>query len=93
MVGVRIAEYSDSLQVGVTGAAGCAFRSVVLENALNADASPAAIDAVSIDLEYVAREEFAINEIIGFLESEVIDESFEDRQEEAEKTEDRKDDD
>ncbi len=51
VVGVMIAEYSGKIQVGVTGAAGCAFRALALEDALNSDASSAAIDAVHIDVE------------------------------------------
>ena len=49
VVGVMIADYSGTFQVGVTGAAGCAFRSTTLESALQSQASSAAIEAVSID--------------------------------------------
>ena len=51
VVGVMIAEYSGNFQVGVTGAAGCAFRAQALEDALNGEASSAAIDAVNINYE------------------------------------------
>jgi carbon-monoxide dehydrogenase medium subunit len=51
VVGVMIAEYSGKFQVGVTGAAGCAFRALALEDALNNEASSAAIEAATINYE------------------------------------------
>ena len=49
VVGVMVAEFSGNLQVGVTGAAGCAFRCVALESVLNKNPSAESIDAMTLD--------------------------------------------
>jgi len=51
VVGVMIAEYSGHYQVGITGAAGCAFRARALEEALDNEVSAAAIDRTAINFE------------------------------------------
>ena len=49
VVGVMVARHGDTVRVGVTGAAACAFRATALEDALAADFSPNAVDGVAID--------------------------------------------
>lgn len=49
VVGVMVAQFDSGIHVGVTGAGACAFRSRSLEDALNADLNPAALDAVTVD--------------------------------------------
>ena len=48
VVGVMIADFGGSVRVGVTGAGPCAFRARTIEDALNADLSPQALDAVEV---------------------------------------------
>ena len=48
VVGVMVARFDAGVRVGVTGAGACAFRARTLEEALNADLSPAALDAVEV---------------------------------------------
>ncbi|NKC01693.1 MAG: carbon monoxide dehydrogenase [Pseudomonadales bacterium] len=48
VVGVLVAEFSDGVRVGVTGAGPCAFRATGIENVLNADLEPGAIDSVEV---------------------------------------------
>ena len=49
VVGVLVARYGSAIHVGVTGAAGAAFRATALEDALAANFSPSAVDGVAID--------------------------------------------
>jgi len=49
VVGVMVADFDGAIQVGVTGAGACAFRSQALENSLNENLVATAIDAVEID--------------------------------------------
>ncbi len=49
VVGVFVAETDDGVRVAVTGAAACAYREPVMESALGADFSTAAIDGIRID--------------------------------------------
>ena len=48
VVGVLVAEFSDGVRVGVTGAGPCAFRATGLEEVLNQDLSPDALDVVEV---------------------------------------------
>ncbi|MCZ6709982.1 MAG: xanthine dehydrogenase family protein subunit M [Gammaproteobacteria bacterium] len=48
VVGVLVADFSGSIRVGVTGAGPCAFRATAIEEALNANLDPAAIDEVLV---------------------------------------------
>lgn len=48
VVGVMVAVFDAGVRVGVTGAGPCAFRARTLEEALNADLSPAALDSVEV---------------------------------------------
>ena len=48
VVGVMVAVFDAGVRVGVTGAGPCAFRARTLEEALNADLSPAALDGVDV---------------------------------------------
>lgn len=49
VVGVMVAETSDGVRVGVTGAGPCAFRASGMETALSTSFSSAALDAVTVD--------------------------------------------
>ena len=49
VVGVMVARYGGAVRVGVTGAAPCAFRATMLEEALTAEFAPGAVDGVAID--------------------------------------------
>jgi carbon-monoxide dehydrogenase medium subunit len=51
IVGVFLAKTADGIRVGVTGATPCAHRGMRLEEALNKDFSPQAIDAVEVPVE------------------------------------------
>ena len=48
VVGVLVACFADGVRVGVTGAGPCAFRACALEDALNQQFLPQAVDAVAI---------------------------------------------
>jgi len=48
VVGVLVACFADGVRVGVTGAGPCAFRACALEDALNHQFLPQAVDAVAI---------------------------------------------
>ncbi len=48
VVGVLVADFSGSIRVGVTGAGPCAFRATAIEEALNADLVPAAVDGAEV---------------------------------------------
>ena len=48
VVGVLVARYADGVRVGVTGAGPCAFRACALEDALNQQFLPQALDTVAI---------------------------------------------
>ena len=48
VVGVMVAESGGSVRVGVTGAGPCAFRARTLEDILNADLNPSALDGVEV---------------------------------------------
>ena len=49
VAGVLVARCGDAVCVGVTGAGPCAFRATALEEALEADFSPRAVDGVNVD--------------------------------------------
>jgi len=49
VVGVMVAESAGGIRVAVTGAAGCAFRSTAMEDALAKEFSAASIDGIAID--------------------------------------------
>lgn len=49
LVGVMVAEFDSSVRVAVTGAGPCVFRHTGVEDALNANLDPAAVDDVVID--------------------------------------------
>ena len=49
IVGVMVAELSDSIRVAVTGAAGCAFRATAMEDALSKDFSAGALEGIAVD--------------------------------------------
>ena len=51
IVGVFLVKLSDNVRVGVTGATACAHRGRRLEDALNKNFSPAAIDPVELSVE------------------------------------------
>ncbi len=48
VVGVLIADFAGSIRVGVTGAGPCAFRATGIEDVLNADLTPDALDSVAV---------------------------------------------
>ena len=48
VVGVMVAQFDQGVRVGVTGAGPCAFRARKLEEVLNADLNPAALDSVEV---------------------------------------------
>jgi len=48
VVGVLIADFAGSIRVGVTGAGPCAFRATGIEDVLNADLTPDALDSVEV---------------------------------------------
>jgi carbon-monoxide dehydrogenase medium subunit len=48
VVGVLVADFAGSIRVGVTGAGPCAFRATAIEEALNANLDPAAVDEVQV---------------------------------------------
>jgi carbon-monoxide dehydrogenase medium subunit len=48
VVGVLVAEFKGSIRVGVTGAGPCAFRATGIEDALNAELTPDALDGVEV---------------------------------------------
>jgi carbon-monoxide dehydrogenase medium subunit len=48
VVGVLVADFGGSIRVGVTGAGPCAFRATAIEQALNANLDPAAVDPVQV---------------------------------------------
>ena len=43
-----IADFGGTVRVGVTGAGPCAFRARTIEDVLNADLSPSALDGVDV---------------------------------------------
>lgn len=49
IVGVMVAKTKDGVRVGVTGAKTCAYRATEIEDALNANFSPTALDGLTID--------------------------------------------
>ena len=49
IVGVFVAKFADGVRVAVTGAGPGVFRARLIEDALTADFSPAAIERISID--------------------------------------------
>ena len=51
IVGVFVAKFNDEVRIGVTGATACAHRGMRLEEALNSDFSPAAIDDIQLPVE------------------------------------------
>jgi len=51
IVGVFVAKTTNGIRVGVTGATPCAHRGMRLEEALNREFSPAAIDSVQLPVE------------------------------------------
>lgn len=48
VVGVLVAEFDGQVRVGITGAGPCAFRGTALEQALQQNLSPDAVDAVEV---------------------------------------------
>lgn len=48
VVGVLVADFGGTIRVGVTGAGPCAFRATPIEEALNANLDPAAVDGVQV---------------------------------------------
>lgn len=48
VVGVLVADFDGRVRVGITGAGPCAFRGTALEEALQQNLSPAAVDAVEV---------------------------------------------
>ena len=48
VVGVLVAQFDDGVRVGVTGAGPCAFRATGIEEVLNSDLKPEAIDGVEV---------------------------------------------
>jgi len=48
IVGVMVADFGGNIRVGVTGAGACAFRARPLEDALNAEMHPLALDSVEV---------------------------------------------
>jgi carbon-monoxide dehydrogenase medium subunit len=51
IVGVFVAKTAEGVRVGVTGATSCAHRGMRIEEALNQDFSPAALDQVQLPVE------------------------------------------
>jgi len=51
IVGVFVARTAEGVRVGVTGATSCAHRGMRIEEALNQDFSPAALDQVQLPVE------------------------------------------
>ncbi len=51
IVGVFVARTAEGVRVGVTGATSCAHRGMRIEEALNQDFSPAALDQVKLSVE------------------------------------------
>ncbi|MEQ8207592.1 MAG: FAD binding domain-containing protein, partial [Woeseia sp.] len=49
VVGVMVAKYDESVRVAVTGAAGYAFRSPDMEQALSENFVPAALESIELD--------------------------------------------
>ena len=49
VVGVFVAETTDGIRVGITGAGPCAFRGCDIETALTREVLPSAIDSVEVD--------------------------------------------
>ena len=49
VVGVMVAESGDGIRVAVTGAGGCAFRAMKMEEALSKDFSASALEGIAID--------------------------------------------
>ena len=49
IVGVLVAKTGGGVRVAVTGAGACAFRAAAMEDALNGNFSPSALDGISID--------------------------------------------
>ncbi|MEZ5559402.1 MAG: xanthine dehydrogenase family protein subunit M [Pseudomonadales bacterium] len=48
VVGVLVADFSGSIRVGITGAGPCAFRGTAIEQALQRDLNPAALDGIEV---------------------------------------------
>lgn len=48
VVGVMVADFDGAVRVGITGAGPCAFRGTAMEQALEANLDPAAIDDVEV---------------------------------------------
>ena len=48
VVGVLVAEFPDGIRVGVTGAGPCAFRATTIEELLNGNLRPEALDGVEV---------------------------------------------
>jgi carbon-monoxide dehydrogenase medium subunit len=48
VVGVLVADFDGTIRVGVTGAGPCAFRASALEDVLNENLDPAAVDQVEV---------------------------------------------
>lgn len=48
VVGVLVADFAGQVRVGITGAGPCAFRGTALEEALQEDLSPAALERVEV---------------------------------------------
>lgn len=48
VVGVLVADFSDHVRVGVTGAGPCAFRATGIEEVLDAQLNPAALDGIEV---------------------------------------------
>ncbi len=48
VVGVMVADFGGTVRVGVTGAGPCAFRARTIEDMLNSDLSPSALDSVEV---------------------------------------------
>ena len=48
IVGVLVAEFAEGVRVGVTGAGPCAFRATGIEDVLNANLDPSAIESVEV---------------------------------------------
>ncbi|MFB3105301.1 MAG: hypothetical protein ACE1ZA_10260, partial [Pseudomonadales bacterium] len=46
--GVLVADFAGTIRVGVTGAGPCAFRASVIEEVLNANLDPEAINGVEV---------------------------------------------
>ena len=48
VVGVLVADFAGSIRVGVTGAGPCAFRATAIEDVLNRELDPAAVNSVEV---------------------------------------------